>query len=137
MRATIFCNHYQAMSDHAACKAGVNYDTMKGVPFDQRPCFAKHGKPAPGGCDLAAFPTAEELAARDKMIEQMFAAADKARTAIVESLGGPWKQGAPGASGRIDCPVCGGKKSLRFSRASVNGHIHAGCTTEGCVQWME
>ena len=61
----------------------------------------------------------------------------KARNAIVDSLGGPWKRGTPGASGTIDCPVCDGKKMLQFSRAGYNGHIHAACGTDGCVCWME
>lgn len=39
-------------------------------------------------------------------------------------------------AGAITCPVCG-KGSLRYSRAEYNGHIHAACTTDGCVGWME
>lgn len=38
--------------------------------------------------------------------------------------------------GTMNCPVCGTGK-LRYSRASYNGHVHAQCTTEGCVAWME
>jgi hypothetical protein len=38
--------------------------------------------------------------------------------------------------GVIDCPVCKTGK-LRYSRAGYNGHVHAGCTTDGCVGWME
>jgi hypothetical protein len=61
-----------------------------------------------------------------------------ARAAIVDNLGGPWsRQNRKGGSGVIDCPVCGGKETLKFSRASYNGHIHARCTTENCVAWME
>jgi hypothetical protein len=47
------------------------------------------------------------------------------------------ERGTPSNSGTIDCPACNGVKTLRFSRAGYNGHIHAGCTTEGCVRWME
>jgi hypothetical protein len=61
----------------------------------------------------------------------------KAHRAIVAHLGGPWKRGTPGASGKIDCPICGKQGSLKFSRAGYNGHIHARCATEGCVNWME
>ena len=39
-------------------------------------------------------------------------------------------------SGEIACPICGTGK-VRYSRAAYNGHVHAGCTTQGCVRWME
>jgi hypothetical protein len=139
MLETIFCKHYQSMSDHDACKVGVEYATLKGIPFEKRPCFAarKKGYIPPGGCDLAEFPTKEEREADDKRREEQFARTILARAAIVEFCGGPWKEGTAGTSGRIDCPVCGGEKTLGFSRAGYNGHIHAGCKTEGCVRWME
>lgn len=70
-------------------------------------------------------------------IQALFDNTMKAREAIVTHLGGPWKKGKPSAGGVIDCPICSGKKTLRFSRASVNGHIHAACTTDNCVSWME
>jgi len=39
-------------------------------------------------------------------------------------------------SGNMKCPVCE-TGNLRYSRAAYNGHIHATCSTEGCVSWME
>ena len=38
--------------------------------------------------------------------------------------------------GKIDCPVCE-KGTLRYSQANINKHIHAVCSTLGCVKWME
>lgn len=61
----------------------------------------------------------------------------KAREAIVKACGGPWKKGAKGCSGAINCPVCSKPDALAFSRSGYNGHIHARCSTEGCVSWME
>jgi hypothetical protein len=67
-----------------------------------------------------------------------------ARTAILEDLKRRYKEGdkivKPGAhgfsgSGEFPCPVCQAG-TLRYSRAS-NGHVHAGCTTDTCVRWME
>jgi hypothetical protein len=69
----------------------------------------------------------------EKRIENM----GKARAAIVDHLGGPWKKGQPGARGVIDCPACGEPDALRFSCAAYNGHIHAQCEAHGCVSWME
>lgn len=38
--------------------------------------------------------------------------------------------------GKMKCPVCN-EGELRYSRASYNGHVHAKCSTQGCVAWME
>lgn len=133
--ATIFCNHYRAMSDHATCGAGVSYDSFRGLPFESRPCFWRYKKPQNAGCSLMEFPTPEQLAEYEARWARRIEAMGKARRAIVEHLGGPWKAGTPGASGAIDCPVCGGE--LRFSRAGYNGHIHASCSTADCVSWIE
>lgn len=135
MRATEFCKHYRAMSDHKTCEKGVAYDDFKGLKFEQRPCFERRGV-APPGCPLAEFPTKEEREERDRRDAEMFSNMATARQAIVEHLGGPWKRGMEGSSGTIKCPVCA-DGTLRFSRSGYNGHIHAGCSTDGCVRWME
>jgi len=87
--------------------------------------------------DIQRLRTAEELAAQQAEDKKRFADIGKARAAIVEHLGGPWKRGMPGIGGAIDCPVCGGEGTLAFSRSGYNGHIHASCKTDGCVRWME
>lgn len=134
-----FCNHYRAMSEHSTCEAGVNYATMEGVPFDQRPCFFKGDPPTVKStvCELALYPTPEELAARDAELAKRFEKMAKAREAIVAHCGGPWKKGNPSKRGVIDCPACGRAGTLHFSRAGYNGHVHAQCVTDGCVAWME
>lgn len=137
MRSTIFCNHYRAMSDHKTCKVDVSYDSFKGMPFEQRPCFCKPGEDPNAGCSLMEMPTAEQLAEEEADMAKRFVMMGKARSAIVKHLGGPWKPGAKGAGGTIDCPACGESQSLAFSRAGYNGHIHAQCKTENCVNWME
>ena len=135
-RQTIFCKHYRAMSEHKTCSAGVEYESLKGVPWDDRPCFVLDGKVNPT-CNLAAYPTPEEIEAEDAELRVRFEKIGKARQAIVDHLGGPWKKGKPGAQGVIDCPACNGAKTLQFSRAGYNGHIHARCTSKDCVSWME
>lgn len=133
----IWCNHYRGMHENDTCKAGVPYDKFKGVAFDDRPCFCRPGMAPNPGCDLVEMPTAEQLAAEREEINRRFEQMGIARQAIVASLGGPWRKGTPGGSGVIDCPVCKAPQSLRFSRAGYNGHVHAACSTEGCVNWME
>jgi len=39
-------------------------------------------------------------------------------------------------AGKLACPVCK-TGELRYTRSSYNGHVHAACTTKGCVSWME
>ena len=57
-----------------------------------------------------------------------------ARKAITDKHG----KGKPqfDTRGAIDCPVCKvGELSYRI--AAYNGHIHAACSTPGCVRWLE
>ena len=63
--------------------------------------------------------------------EDSFQQLMKARKAITDK-----EQGKRGVAGKIICPVCG-TGELRYSIAKCNGHIHAACTTEDCVRWME
>lgn len=131
-----WCKHYRGMIGKDLCEAGVAFKSLPN--YGERgfmalcPCF----RPS-GGCAKAEYPTAEELAEQDAEDEKHFQAMGKARAAIVEHLGGPWKRGMPSVAALIDCPVCGAKAGLRFSRAGYNGHIHASCETDGCVRWME
>ncbi len=37
--------------------------------------------------------------------------------------------------GIIECPKCKGQ--LYYTVASINGHVHASCKTEKCLNWME
>jgi hypothetical protein len=136
LRTKQWCNHYRGMHEKQACEAGVRFDSLPHYGTEAFmgacPCFGPCG-----GCDKAEYPTLEQLEENRKALNKRLEGIGKARSAIVESLGGPWKRGMPGASGAIDCPVCSGQKSLRFSRSGYNGHIHAACTTEDCIRWME
>lgn len=49
---------------------------------------------------------------------------------------GPFKRGAA-KQGQIDCPACGGKGTLFYSRAPSNGHFFVKCETKDCVTYME
>lgn len=132
-----WCKHYRGMHEKDRCEAGVVFKELPGYGtygfFDSCPCFGPNGSK----CAKAEYPTAEEMAEEEAELKAHFEKTTKARGAIVEHLGGPWKRGTPGSTGKIDCPVCGGKNALAFSRAGYNGHIHAACSTEGCVSWME
>lgn len=133
-----WCKHYRGMHKKDSCEAGVRFDSLPGHGakgfFDSCPCF---GPERLGTCSKSEYPTAEEKAAEDAEMELHFQKTMTARAAIVDDCGGPWKRGDKSVSGLIDCPVCKQPNSLSYSRAGYNGHIHAGCKTEGCVRWME
>lgn len=135
-RRRSFCNHFRSMAEHKACEAGVEYESLKGIPFDARPCFTTNGVPNGGCCDKAAYPTPEEIEAEEKWLAERFANIGKAREAIVKACGGPWKRGNPSVGGKIKCPCCE-SGTLAYSRAGYNGHIHAACDNAECVRWME
>lgn len=134
-----WCKHYNGTVNDQ-CRAGVTYTTVelgRGTKQFSLPCF-RDENPLGAVCEKCEFRTAEEEAARKAEQAKRFDNIVKARTAIVESLGGPWKKGMPGLNGRIPCPCCGQPGAmLSFSRAGYNGHIHARCSTDDCVSWME
>lgn len=131
-----WCKHYRGMHKKETCEAGVRFDSLPtyGTPafMDSCPCFADVN-----GCEQAAYPTPEEVVADEAELQKLFEGMCKARAAITEDCGGPWKRGDRGRSGRIACPVCGVDKALNYSRSSFNGHVHAACDTAECVRWME
>jgi len=131
-----WCIHYRAMSEHKTCEAGVPYDSLKHIPFAKRPCFREKGEAIRPGCDQVEYPPPEQEAEYEAAMQQRFKNIGVARAAIVDYFGGPWKKGMDGSGGFIDCPVCK-TGTLKFSRSGYNGHIHAACTTNDCVSWME
>ncbi len=127
------------------CKAGVEYASVETkVDFtysregghryeahEARPCF-RHEHPLTNGCPKCRFPTSEEIKAHDDEMNGHIKKMFSARSAIVAELD---RLQMKGGGGVMECPVCKGR--LRYSRAASNGHIHARCSTEGCVSWME
>lgn len=137
-RAQFWCKHYNGTVNDR-CRAGAKYEEVRlgwGTKQFSLPCF-KDENPLGATCDKCEFRTPEEVAAEEAEMKQRMDNTMKARAAIVEACGGPWKKGTGGKSGRIGCPVCGKADALAFSRAGYNGHIHAQCSTSGCVGWME
>ncbi len=132
------CVHYTGIVK-TICAAGVKYEDVVDKttkPFSY-PCLGLFNKDGVAKCDKCQLPTAEEVAADEAWVAKRLEGIGKAREAIVAHLGGPWKKGMGGGSGRITCPVCGQADALAFSRAGYNGHVHAACKTTGCVSWME
>jgi hypothetical protein len=131
------CKHFVGVQ-HALCGAGVHLRTLVGGPdlgwALRIPCFARNAD-APL-CNLRELPSQEEAERSEDEHEatlQKFSIAHKAAKADAKSKG--LRMGHGGAS-RMPCPSgCDGE--LRYSVASCNGHMHAACTTKGCISWME
>lgn len=137
-RAKDWCKHYNGTVNDL-CKAGVKYTDLEQGRGSQQfslPCF-KDRNPLGATCEKCEFRTPEEVAAMEAEQKKRLEDLGKARAAIVVHLGGQWKKGMTGRAGSIDCPVCTPVGCLNFSRSGYNGHIHAKCSTVGCVSWME
>lgn len=124
---------------------------------EAHPCFQDQAA-LTDGCAKCRYPSPEEIAKRDAEISQMLSGVATARSAIIadlkrrheagdstvkmnksvdaECFDGHGPTNYVSGTGKIDCPVCKTGK-LGYSRAGYNGHVHAGCTTENCVRWME
>ncbi len=61
---TEFCNNYQAKAYHKECKKGIAYASFGGAR--ELPCWNEKI----GGCDLAEYPTPEQIAEREARILQ-------------------------------------------------------------------
>jgi hypothetical protein len=127
------CKHYSGnVYCRGPCDAGVNVRERVGGPDDgwlmRSPCFPEHAEKA-FACKDFALPTKEELEAEKREQRASLERIARARAAILEA-------GAkPRSAGQLPCPVCE-RGTLSWSMAS-NGHVHARCTTAGCVSWME
>lgn len=122
------CRHFTGIQ-HEVCKAGLRYDDVRDdsrKALDRFPCLG-------GGssCDKRDFYTRDEAEAKQAEWTQRFTNVVVARDAIVKAEGKK-----RGVSGSVPCPICA-TGSLHYSIASLNGHIHGQCSTDGCVSWME
>jgi len=134
------------------------YHSPKTVYQDKvaRPCF-KCESGLTNGCPKQQFRTPEENAQREKESNDFCQSVNVAREAILKELRRRFVEGptpdnvtAPAdisrfhkpqtnyfcGAGVMDCPICKTGK-LKYSRSSYNGHVHARCSTEKCVSWME
>lgn len=137
---TLTCRHFNGVQ-HDCCLAGVNYRVLAGEPRDgcmtRVPCLPwsdpKHGPMAECAKhetwtpDEAEQHVTEGDAAMQRHLRVFRAAHDDAKAKGL-------KRGHGGNSSLV-CPICAG--TLRYAVASVNGHVHARCETDGCVSWME
>ena len=128
------CIHAKAISlsvkaDNSFCAAGKFYADARDPEkkgMESLSCFCRDVKK----CAAAEYKTEAQVDAEEIETQARLERMGAVRGAIIAHLDGK-RSGA----GQIPCPCCTGR--VMFSRASVNGHIHAKCSTPGCAAWME
>lgn len=126
------CLHYNG-TVNPCCDAGVNYELLAdgGKPlFDVLPCFGK-GKDCEKHCEKKLLPTKEQVKAWKDYTDERFTKIFEARDLIIKQ-----NEKDKRGKGFVNCPACS-KGRLYYSVASYNGHVHASCETQECLQWME
>lgn len=119
-----------------SCGKGVVYEEVfdkTKTGFERMPCF-REGESVP--CPHRHFPTAEEVEKETKEHEQHMERLGKASRAAHEHAKSAGLGKGSGGSGTIKCPACD-SGDLRYSVSAYNGLMRAGCTTAGCVSWIE
>lgn len=123
------CRHFNGVGNQK-CDAGVNYDDVQPLP-----CIPISVTTQVAQCALKSCLTREEAeavqVANDKRAEESM----KAYVAAHEDAREKGYIKGHGGQSSVACPICEG--TIRYSVASSNGHMMAGCTTRGCVSWME
>lgn len=97
------------------------------------PCFDDNGAPA---CPFYEEPGKAQLEEHDRLIASAVMQLFTVRPLIEADIAARNKK-KKDYRGSIPCPICNDGKVAYSYAGSYNGHIHAQCTTDGCVAWME
>lgn len=129
MRSKTWCIHYAGIVGeggrrNVTCKADVEYDSVRGRA---KPYKWACTEPTLQ-CSKREYPTAEQVRAAEEKSERVWQDIRTARAAIVARL-----SGEPGQCD-VECPACGASLA---GALHGNGHVHAACSTDGCLMWME
>lgn len=123
------CVHFTGVQKKT-CKAGVEYSRFFGSPF---PCFRDESEKAKAHCDLVRFPTEQEVTAE---VEGQLVRHCRAVKAAHQDAKSKGLVRGKGGQSELACPVCE-TGIIKYSVASVNGHMWARCSTKDCVRWAE
>lgn len=133
------CVHFTGIQ-HNSCKAGINYHEQFGSGagcFANIACTQAHPRDdfPMKECPSAKYPTRDEAEREETDREsQSRRCLEAMRLAHSDAKAKGYGVGSGGADS-LKCPLCP-DGILRYTVASYNGHMHAGCTS-GCVSWME
>lgn len=130
------CRHFNGIQNKK-CQAGVEYKPWNQATNEAMPCLPEsiNGRSV---WECASF----EMMSREEAEQEADARlvkverTTKARHAAKDDAKAKGYRKGAGGHGKLPCPCCDGG-TLQYSVASYNGHMHAKCTTAGCVSWME
>ena len=131
-----FCKHYQrgCLMDRGPCAKGIiPREVTGGDDFGwavRMPCNGKE-KEDSVSCDLYEKYTDEEKAQREADLAKEM----KEMMEILPLIQQVKDRNKDGGSEELECPRC--SKKLFVSISDYNGHAHAHCETENCVNMME
>lgn len=128
------CKHFNGIQNKV-CKAGITY--MQNSSEIAMPCIPGliHDRKT-WECDQFAIMTREQA---EQEADDDIRAMNRTITARIDAKDHAKKLGygkGRGGVGSLKCPCCE-DGHIQYSVASVNGHMHARCSTGGCVSWME
>ncbi len=127
------CRHFNGVQ-HKICEAGIGYEHAGN---EAMPCIPRfiNGRPTWSCEKFEIMSVADAEKEADERIDCMNRTT-KARIAAKDDAASKGLGKGKGGREVIECPCCDGGK-LRYWVAGYNGHMHAACTTQGCVSWME
>ena len=142
------CIHFNGLINEE-CEKGINYRKAARPATDREiggrgavpsgfgiinriPCRGSNNVP----CEFYEEPSPEEIEARDNRIMAILAGIGQARRVIMDDVESRGKH-EENCTGSVACPSCEGG-TLNYSYAGAyNKHVHAACSTPGCLSWME
>ena len=133
-RRLLTCRHFTGIQNNT-CGLGIFYDSCE-KPLPCLPPYRDDADQSQGECAMRVFYTPEDLDREDRERDAFLFNMAKARTAIVAHMD---ERGTrkTNTSSALPCPCCDGGTLAYRCAGAYNGHIHARCSTEGCVAWME
>jgi hypothetical protein len=133
------CVHFKGIQ-HDLCGAGINIRQLVGGPelgwAARLPCLLMDAEKCTVVCESRKLLTRDEAEAEVSKDRERMKRTLKAVAAAHDDAGRKGFKVGLGGADSMPCPLdCGGR--LYYRVASVNGHMHAKCETDGCVSWME
>ena len=132
-KSMVNCKHFNGIH-HDQCEAGITYDTSGKFALPCLPSLADKRERLT--CESFCVMTKEEAESEADEFERAYQTAVVARKAAKDDAKAKNLGRGNGGRGNLKCPVCT-DGILHYTVAWLNGHMHAKCSTAGCVAWME
>lgn len=130
------CKYYRPSMIEDACEKGHKLedkivDFKSGPIWNRIPCWDRSGLT----CEDKENYTREEVEAFEKECDELIEASEKCKKAILSYIRENGYNIRQDLQDWIVCPLCGSQ--LYFFYAGYNGHVHAKCDQDGCIEFQE